>query len=362
MGNETNTTIYKIIREVVHITLCVASVIIYGVFGVILGSLLVSMLLVIYVSNEYMRLKGLQTPLTKIYKHLLLGRETTYFAKSPLFLGLSVSILMIFLPFREASMIALIIGLGDGLTGLMRILQREYSENLKRIKSSLAGFTITALIVSVFYESYTVFILCSASSIVEALILKIDDNISIPLTATTLLCLIKSTGLNMILKNLIENIDSSVYLTVRELWLNSPLTAITPLLIILDTVLPIIYFLPALLILIKHKKLKDITILIAFILITFTFVDILKNVFRKCRPPTSIKRDYSFPSNHAAWAGTAIGFFYNSSKWLSSYAYILSILTVLEALILGNHWFSDLTAGLLIGLFIALPFNSFLIV
>jgi len=359
LKDEVADVLYKFLREAVHITLCIASVIIYGVFGVTLGSLLSATLLMTYLLNEYMRLKGFTTPLTKLYRHLLNNREKRCIAKSPLFLGLSVLVLMGVLPFEEASIAVLITGLGDGFTGILRIGVPKDSKNLWRIKTSLAGFTLATLAVSLFYEPYTVLVACSASSIVEALILKIDDNVSVPLTAGMLTYGSKHIGLNLTLKNLIEGLDISMYLTIRELWLNTPVSSLTPLLVIFDTILPLTYFAIAFFTLIKRGKLNGILILTTLTLSTFTLVSCIKNSFRRHRPPTAIKQDYSFPSNHATWAGTFTGFFYNSSKWLSGSIYALSVLTVFEALALGNHWFSDMVAGFLIGLFITSPFNRF---
>ncbi|MEM2849498.1 MAG: phosphatase PAP2 family protein [Candidatus Bathyarchaeia archaeon] len=357
MKNMVGGVLYKLLRDLVHIALCIASIVVYSRFGIFVGALLTASLLLIYLLNEYMRVKGVSTYLTRLYKRMLTERESVSIAKSPLFLGLSVLILTCILPFEKASVVVLITGLGDGFAGLLRTLREEKSKNSWRIKTSLAGFTITALIGSLLYEPYTVLLACAASTIVEALILKIDDNLTIPFTTGMSIHLSEYIGFNSTLKSLIEELDISVYLTIREWWLNNPMNTLTPIFMVLDMILPLTYFIFAFLTLFRRRKLTDVITLIVLALTTSILIRAVKELFRRHRPPASIKQDYGFPSNHAALAGIFTGFFYNFSKWLSVFIYVLSVLTILEVLALGSHWFSDVVAGFLIGLFVTLPFN-----
>ncbi|MBS7617610.1 phosphatase PAP2 family protein [Candidatus Bathyarchaeota archaeon] len=350
--------LYMPLRDVVHIVLCVASIIVYGRFGIVVGSLLTGALLLTYLLNEYMRVRGVSTYFTRLYKHMLTERESVNIAKSPLFLGISVLVLMCILPFEKALTVVFITGLGDGFAGLLRTLGEERSKNLWRVKTSLASFTITALTGSLFYEPYTVLVACVASTMVEALILKIDDNLTIPFTASTSIYLSEYVGFNSTLKSLIEELDFSIYLTIREWWLSNPINTLTPLFMALDMILPLTYFAFAFLTLFRRRKPIDVITLIVLALTTSILIRAVKELFRRHRPPASIKQDYGFPSNHAALAGVFTGFFYNSPKWSSIFIYTISVLTVLEVLALGNHWFSDVVVGFLIGLFVTLPFNS----
>jgi membrane-associated phospholipid phosphatase len=359
MKSTVNSRFYKLLRDLIHIALSIASILIYGGFGVVAGSLVTILLILVYSLNEYMRVRGFPTRLTKLYKPMLTEEESVRMAKSPLFLALSVLILMNVLPFEEASTIVLITGLGDGFSGLLRALRGERSKSLWRIKTSLAGFTIAALVGGILYEPYSVLAACVFSTVVEALMLRIDDNLTVPFTAALMIYVSKYVGFNSTLKGLVEGLDFSIYSATREWWMSSPMSILTPLFMVLDMVLPLLYITLALFTLLRRRKLANLILFIMFVSATLTLIRIVKVFYGRYRPPASIKQDFSFPSIHMALAGVFTGFFYNSSKCLSILIYVLSALTVLEILALGNHWFSDVVAGFLIGLFITLPFNGF---
>ncbi len=359
MKSTVDIRLYRLLRDLIHMALSIVSIYVYGKLGIVAGSLITVSLLLIYSLNEHMRVRGFSTRLTRLYKPMLTEGEIVKMAKSPMFLGLSVLILMNILPFEEASVIVLITGLGDGFSGLLRILGEEGSKSLWRLKTSLAGFTVAALVGGLFYEPYSILVACASSTMVEALMLKIDDNLTVPFTAGLMIQMSKYVGFNSTLKSLIEELDTSIYSAIRGWWLNSPMNVLTPLFMILDIILPLSYLMLALFILFRRKKPTGVAMFTTFTLVVSILVHIVKVFYGRYRPPASIKKDYSFPSNHAALAGISTGFFYDSSKRSSIFIYVLSALTVLEVLALGNHWFSDVVAGFLIGLFITLPFSRF---
>jgi len=359
MKSTVDSRFYKSLRDLIHIALSITSILIYGRFGVATGSLVTILLILIYSVNEYMRLRGFSTRLTKLYEPILTRGESVRMAKSPLFLALSVLILMNVLRFEEASTIVLITGLGDGFSGLIRALRGEGSKSLWRIKTSLAGFTIAALIGGLLYEPYSVLIACAFSTIVEALMLKIDDNLTVPFTVALTIYTSKWVGFNSALKSLVEGLDISIYSAIREWWVNSPVNVLTPLFTVLDVALPLFYTMLAIFMFLRRRKPADLIVFMMFVSVTLILIRIVKVFYGRYRPPASIKQDFSFPSAHMALAGIFTGFFYNSSKCSSMLVYVLSTLTVLEVLALGNHWFSDVVAGFLIGLFVTLPFNGF---
>lgn len=340
-------------RELIHIALCFTAVALYGRLGSAAASALTVALVAAYLSNEYARAKGFKTPFTRLYGRLLVGEEAEQIALSPVYLGAATLALMNLLPMAEASAAVLIAGLGDGVAGLLRAVKGERGRRSWRLKTALAGFTLAALAASLYVDPYSLSAACLVAALVEVSLIRVDDNVSVPAVSGLLIYLSASTGFDDVLREAVEAADVGVYMFFRHV----PLAGLTGFLAGLDAVLPMVYLVLALAPL-KDGRWRDSLKAMGLLTASTALAQWAKFFFRRPRPPVSVKTGFSFPSNHAALAGVSVGYYHRAGRYLSVLAYTLSAATAAEVLMLGNHWFSDVVAGFLIGLFITLPIRE----
>ncbi|KYH37933.1 MAG: putative phosphatidate cytidylyltransferase [Candidatus Bathyarchaeota archaeon B24] len=343
---------WELARESIHIALCFTAATLYNQLDLTTASVLTVSIITAYLLNEYARIKGLRTPLTRLYNRLLVGEEVKQLALSPIYLGAATLALMNLLPIGEASAAVVVAGLGDGFAGLLRTVKGEREKPSWRLKTALAGFTLAALAASLYVDPYCLPVACLVAALMEMSLMRLDDNISVPVTSGLLIHLSTSTGFNKTLREAVETMDATVYTFFKQV----PLTGLTGFLTTLDAVLPVLYLALAFSGL-REGRWRDSLKAVGLLAASTVLAQWAKVFFRKPRPPVSVKTGYSFPSNHAALAGVSVGY-YRKARYLSALAYALSIATVVEILILGNHWFSDVVAGFLIGLFITLPIRE----
>ncbi|MDO8609756.1 MAG: phosphatase PAP2 family protein [bacterium] len=114
---------------------------------------------------------------------------------------------------------------------------------------------------------------------------------------------------------------------------------------------------------IQKRDIKFVLIFLITFLITFVLSDLLlKNIFQRHRPMYTYEvhkvinlcpKDFSFPSSHAATAfasATVLAFFDKKRKW---FYYGVAILISLSRIYLQCHYFGDVIAGCICGLFIS---------
>lgn len=106
----------------------------------------------------------------------------------------------------------------------------------------------------------------------------------------------------------------------------------------------------------KDKKFLFLFFLVLF-LSFFSSEIILKNIFQRPRPIINqimpISKSYSFPSSHSTIAfalATTLSFFDKKRK---SFYYFLASIIAYSRLYLGVHYFFDVLAGAIIGIFIS---------
>lgn len=339
-------------RELIHIALCLTAVALYGQLGLMTASVLTVFLILIYLLNEYVRIRGFKTPLTRLYSRLLVREESERMALSPIYLGVATLVLMNLLSTTEASAAVMIAGVGDGAAGLLRAVKGERERCSWRLKTALAGFTLAALAASLYLDPYRLLAACLVAAFVEIFLMHIDDNVSVPAVSGLLIHLSASTGFDEALCEAVEATDAMVYTFFRHI----PLAGLADFLVGLDIMFPVVYLTLALIPL-KDGKWRDSLKAIGLLAASTALAQWAKVFFRRPRPPVSVKMGFSFPSNHAALAGVSVGY-YHKARYLSALTYMLSVVTAAEILMLGNHWFSDVLAGFLIGLFITLPIRE----
>ena len=109
-----------------------------------------------------------------------------------------------------------------------------------------------------------------------------------------------------------------------------------------------------------YQKRQKTAILLLVILITAGISILLKYLIARKRPdllPLFIKDSYSFPSSHAAIAASTIPFILDKDlgrKYLKIAILVLAILIILTGYYNGVHYASDVVAGAIIGIIIAL--------
>ena len=118
------------------------------------------------------------------------------------------------------------------------------------------------------------------------------------------------------------------------------------------------------LILFEEKRHREFIIFfLGGLLVTTILVNnVIKPLIHRERPRTNIltqPTDYSFPSGHAATSffAAAILTYYHRKK--RALFLILAILISFSRIYLGVHYFGDVLAGAIIGLFIAYAINNF---
>jgi undecaprenyl-diphosphatase len=133
---------------------------------------------------------------------------------------------------------------------------------------------------------------------------------------------------------------------------------------IFDTASMIIIILITSFILWFYKKRKEAVFLILLLVADDILVYLFKHIIKRARPENLIETGFSFPSGHSMIAVVFLGFmiYFFAGKIKNKPAKIgfiaiaiaLVLLASLSRLILGVHWFTDVLAGLLLGLFILL--------
>jgi undecaprenyl-diphosphatase len=113
-----------------------------------------------------------------------------------------------------------------------------------------------------------------------------------------------------------------------------------------------------------YNKRKDSIFLVYLAIADGILIYLLKQIIQRARPENLIESSFSFPSGHASIAIVFLGFFayffagriINKPAKISFIAIITAlILSVsLSRLILRVHWFTDVLAGIFLGLFILL--------
>lgn len=108
----------------------------------------------------------------------------------------------------------------------------------------------------------------------------------------------------------------------------------------------------------KKDKKTLFALFIAGILSIFLNELGIKNIVRRLRPqykipevvlPFGIARSFSFPSGHATMAfAAAFIFSQKHKKWAWVY-YLLAVIVAFSRIYLGNHYPSDVLAGMLVG-------------
>ena len=109
---------------------------------------------------------------------------------------------------------------------------------------------------------------------------------------------------------------------------------------------------------IKKLSLSSLKLILSFIFgITLTYI--LKNIFQVPRPMSVYKdiSDYSFPSGHSIRASIFAYFLSQKVRKIKIILWIYAILVGISRIVLSVHWFSDIIAGLLLGIWVSLSID-----
>lgn len=173
-----------IIRSLIHL-IGMSIPFLVGVFGRLSVLLVISILASLQLLSEFVRPGGKRLPVLG-YIVALSRKYDGSLETSPIFFGIGVSVtLLLFEPNAGFAAIA-IISIGDmsaKLAGAQFGRHPIVFNKKKTIEGSLVGFTLAFLGALIFIPAIPALIGAAVGMFVEALPLRIDDNLSVPLAA-----------------------------------------------------------------------------------------------------------------------------------------------------------------------------------
>ncbi len=161
-------------------------------FGILLGVhtllFLILSATVVYCISEFLRLTGRTIPaITSITTFSARGRELRQFVLAPVYFALGIFIVLLLFPDSFGFAGIAILTLGDSTASLghkMGITRLSFNK-LKSLEGSLAGFLAGMLGAVLFTDLRFAVIGSFAGMLVESLPTPIDDNFTVPVSATT---------------------------------------------------------------------------------------------------------------------------------------------------------------------------------
>ena len=183
----TGVTSKTIIRKLIH-TLGALILVVRYFWGITAAQLVIGVLSVIYLTSEYFRLSGRSLPvLTWLVTSASQDREQKGVVMTPLWYALGAFTTLSMFPLRQAIVGILTLAVGDPVASLVGLTSENTHKipfnNDKSYEGSLAGILASWIFCLIFIESRMALIGCTAGMLAEALPLKVNDNVLIPVVA-----------------------------------------------------------------------------------------------------------------------------------------------------------------------------------
>jgi dolichol kinase len=162
---------------------------IQALLGLTVAQLVILAMLVLYTASEILRLSGRSLPLfAPITRIGSTEKERRGIITSPIWFALGTLITLTLLPTRAATIGVLTLTLGDPTAALIgQTIKRRHPIPINRsktIEGTLTGYATATLVCSLLTDPLASALGCAAGMIAEALPLPINDNLTIPLTAS----------------------------------------------------------------------------------------------------------------------------------------------------------------------------------
>jgi dolichol kinase len=184
-----------LLRKLVHI--CGVSILpIRWYLGLQTSQVVIICLTALYLFSETLRLKGRDLPfLTWLTRIGAYDSEQRGLVDTPLWFALGVFITLSFFPFNHALIGIITLAVGDSVASLVGLASRwrhsiPYNSS-KSFEGTLAGIVAAFLVCSFFSNPVDSFVGCFTGMIVESLSLKVNDNVTIPISAATAVYLLE---------------------------------------------------------------------------------------------------------------------------------------------------------------------------
>lgn len=155
-------------------------------FGLQKAQLVILIMVILYVSSEYLRLSGRGLPLfTPVTQTASSQAEQRGIVAAPIWFALGTLISITLFPFRFATIGVLTLTIGDTVASLVgQSIRNRHPYPFNRSKSvegTLAGFLAAFAVCSFLVDPLTSFVGCLTGMIVEALPVPLNDNFTIPI-------------------------------------------------------------------------------------------------------------------------------------------------------------------------------------
>ncbi|MEM3046387.1 MAG: phosphatase PAP2 family protein [Candidatus Bathyarchaeia archaeon] len=332
--------------------------------SILLGRTLIILGLVsaaaLYAATEYLRVyKARRTFLSDGYSRLFrfYERAEKRMVVRPIFLALSVAACLLLFPEDIAYAAIMLVSLGDGLARIERLLLGSSPQGVK-VGSGVASFGLGFVAASLFVDPVAAFFASVAAYLLEALPTRMDDNLTVPLGAALTLLFLQVTGLGSAFASALAALDISTYWWLAEVR-SPPLYVLS---LSLEYALPLAYAALGVAYTLRKGWRAGAHLggaLLAIVLITLA----TKSLVRRPRPciyfrgegvPSCPLTDYSFPSLHAAIAGTFLAYPVGLQRG-AQVAWRLATVTFAVSVAVsrpytGIHWVSDVAAGFLLSI------------
>ena len=183
----TGVTSKIIIRKLVHALGALILVVRYF-WGITAAQIVIGVLAVIYLTSEYFRLSDRSLPvLTWLVTLASQDREKRGVVMTPLWYALGAFTTLSMFPLSQAIVGILTLAVGDPVASLVGLTSENTHKipfnNDKSYEGSLAGILASWIVCLIFIESRMALIGCTAGMLAEALPLKVNDNVLIPVIA-----------------------------------------------------------------------------------------------------------------------------------------------------------------------------------
>jgi dolichol kinase len=158
--------------------------------GLQVAQAVIIVLTIIYLVSESLRLSGKELPfftwLTRIGAYDV---EQKGMVKTPLWFAAGVFTTLSFFPFKHALIGVITLAVGDSMASLVGLSTRwrhpiPYNSS-KSFEGTIAGIVSAFLVCCFFSAPIDSIVGCVAGMFVESLSLKINDNVTIPISAAT---------------------------------------------------------------------------------------------------------------------------------------------------------------------------------
>jgi dolichol kinase len=178
-----------ILRKLVHISGALI-LLVRWYMGLQVAQAVIIALAMLYLLSESQRLSGREMPFfTWLTRAGAYDDEQKGMVETPLWFAAGVFTTLSFFPFKHALIGVITLAVGDSVASLVGLSTRwrhpiPYNSS-KSFEGTLAGIVAAFLVCSMFTDPQQSIVGCVVGMLVESLSLKLNDNVTIPISAAT---------------------------------------------------------------------------------------------------------------------------------------------------------------------------------